>query len=202
MRLLLFSILCATADGHALPSRASEEVPLQYSGRLSDLRQDSGLLGEGWKGRAGLVIDDLSDTSSLRGPEQKVAHELVKLLRPKRIRACADFTYLREDNYAPHAKYRPGIVTLRIFIFERPADARAWWKEKYEHPGAEKHYRPVAGVGDLAVDSTEMAKRMVLIGNCWLTCHQLHQGSEYLQVLERYVEKLQRAAQRDHSGPP
>ena len=56
--------------------------------------------------------------------------------------------------------------------------------------GREKHYKPVEGVPYRAVDSTQTSKRAVSFGIYWLTSHQIHEGDDYLRILERYIAKI------------
>jgi len=184
---LLLTILasfCLSADDQAF----------KFSGRLSSLKLESRILGDGWHGPSGLVVDDLADTSSLTEPEKGIADQVAKAALPKGVMACADFTYMRKD--------KPRIVTLRVFVFKRQQDALAWWNEKYEAPETKKLYRVVGGYGDRALDSIQLTKRIVLVGNCLLTCHQLHGGVEYQTVLDSYMKKLAITPETDNSRQP
>ena len=172
------------------PCRCADDRHYEFSGRLSSLKMDSDILGDGWHGPSGLVVDDLADTSPLTEPEKSFADRLAKVARAKGVTACADFTYTRKD--------KPRIVTLRVFVFKRQEDALAWWNEKYDAPEARKLYRAVSGFGDRALDSIQLAKRIVLMDNCLFTCHQLHDGVEYQRVLESYMKKMRELAKTDN----
>jgi hypothetical protein len=145
------------------------------------------MLGPGWLGPQGLIIDDVGDLSSLSGSEKRVAEELVRALAPAGVQACADFSYTRRD--------QPAIVTLRVFVFQDVAKAASWWKSKYGSPEARGASKEVAGLGDeaLDLDNEFQRKRVVRSGAVVLSCHQLEKGSEHIQVLDRYLAKVSRS---------
>jgi len=192
MKQLAYQVLAVVMSPLSLCADEAKppETPFVFFGKLSSLREDSTFLGKGWQGPSGLIVDDVSDTSSFQGTQKKTVDQLVGILRPKRILACADFTY--------NGKGLPlKIVTLRVFVFENTEAARAWWKQKYRGENASKYYKQVSGLGDDALDSTQLSKRIVMIGNCILTCHQLHKNGDYLRVLNCYLKKMRTVDRKD-----
>jgi hypothetical protein len=155
-----------------------------FSGRLSELKEEPGFLGDGWTCPPGVVIDDMKDTSRLRGQSKDMDEAIEVLLgkMPAGTAAYAEFKYLKKQE----TRY----ITLRVWVFDKPSSARAWWRTRYEMRDWERFYSKVEGIGDLATDSKELKKRSVLIGNVVLACDEHPDGSRYLEVLDRYMAKM------------
>jgi hypothetical protein len=187
---ILTSVLLVSCGKETPPPGASPAASRPPPGtsalspKLSSWKESGDFLGPGWLGSTGLVMDDTADVSALAGPERAAAESLLPALRSAGVVSCADFTYSRRD--------RPAAVTLRVLVFKDVASAGSWWKAKYESPEAEKLYRKVEAAADtnLALDSKEMPKRIVLLRNVVMTCGQLDETGEHLKVLERYLAKL------------
>jgi hypothetical protein len=174
-------LLQASAEGEKKP-------PYMFSGRLAEVREDPDFLGDDWTSRPGLVIDDLRDTSKLWGQSKDMDEALQVLLAKMPDGAIG---------YAEY-KYRKGqstrYITLRVWVFEKPESARSWWRARYEMQGWERFYGKVAGLGEAAVDSKELKKRIVLIGNVVFACDERPEGESYLLALDRYMAKMEAKA--------
>ncbi|MDA1139171.1 MAG: hypothetical protein O3B01_11360 [Planctomycetota bacterium] len=156
----------------------------EFTGKLSEAGEDADFLGEGWNRRPGLVINDLRDAGHLYGQSEDMDEALEVLLgkMPEGSAAYAEF------------KYRSGqttrYITLRVWVFEKTDRARFCWRGRYESPGWDRYYQKVDGVGDLAVDSKELKKRVVLAGNVIFACDEQPDGASYLKALDRYMTKM------------
>lgn len=176
--------------GLALLSRAfaekGKEGPPAYTftGKLSEAGEEPDFLGEGWARRRGLVINDLRDPSRLYGQSEDMDEALEVLLSkmPEGSTAYAEFKY-REGQTTRY-------ITLRVWVFEKPERARSFWRARYGTSGSERFYRKVDGVGELAVDSKELRKRIVLAGNVIFACDERPDGETYLKVLDKYLTKM------------
>jgi hypothetical protein len=173
-------IVCLAYAG--LPAAACADESAGFHGKLSALESFRDVLGDGWHGPSGIVVDDVNNLDALDEPTRKTAEALVGQFAPMGIVAFADFSYTRKDF--------PRIVTVRLFVFKDLPTAEAWWKTKYEHDGWEQYYEKVADVGDAAVVSTETTKIAARQGNVWLTSHQLHKGDEFKRALKHYVKRV------------
>ena len=159
----------STFHSAGLPAAACADESPGFHGKLSALESFRDVLGDGWHGPSGIVVDDVNNLDALDEPTRKTAEALVGQFAPMGIVAFADFSYTRKDF--------PRIVTVRLFVFKDLPTAEAWWKTKYEHDGWEQYYEKVADVGDAAVVSTETTKIAARQGNVWLTSHQLHKAT-------------------------
>jgi len=159
-----------------------EDGASEYHGKLSSLPAFDKALGDGWHGPSGLTIDNIADLSTLDAPMREIAKQVAEQMIPIGVTAFSDFSYTRRDV--------PRIVTVRVFVFKDTQSAKAWWKTKYKHPGWERFYEVVTGLGDVAVKSKELPKTMTLKGNVWLTSHQLHEGNEYNRALKHYLKHV------------
>ena len=75
-------------------------------------------------------------------------------------------------------------------MFDNEESSRKWWKTKYEYDGWEKHYTKVTGVPYACVDSTQMTKRILAMGNVWMTSGAPSKTEDHIKVLERYIEAV------------
>lgn len=171
--------------GDALADPASV-WDFEVSAKISDLNLPPDILEGKWEVSPGFRVDDLSDLSGLKGQEKVTAETLGKQLLPLGIRSAGDFSLLSGSN----------VVTVRIFIFEKAPQCRAWWKKKYQYEGWEEHYRAVSADSWLAFDSLQMNKRVMAFGNVWVTTHQLEDGNEHLVAARHLMQQLQ---ERDES---
>ena len=182
---LLLAIAGLALVSRAFAEKRKEGPPVYaFTGKLSEAGQDPDFLGEGWARRPGLVINVLRDAGQLYGQSEDMDEALEVLLgkMPKGSTAYAEF------------KYRAGqttrYITLRVWVFEKPERARSFWRSRYVTPGWDRFYRKVDGVGELAVDSKELKKRIVLAGNVIFACDEQPDGANYLQALDRYMTKM------------
>jgi hypothetical protein len=53
----------------------------------------------------------------------------------------------------------------------------------------------VGGVAYDCLDSKETTKRIVALGNVWMTCGSLKKSADRLKVLDCYVEKVKAATE-------
>jgi hypothetical protein len=175
---------------------AEEPANVDLRGKLGELRVDAALVGEAWKYSPGLVIEDIDATpKDPKTPEEKVIASVAAAMRPAGVVAVADYTYMTKKQDPT-----PDVITVRVIVFRNTEAAVQWWDKKYDPQGAGKgFYRSVDGVGDRAVDSTEVKKRIALAGNVLITCSQLKGAEEYSKVIAHYVEKIA-AATRGQRG--
>ncbi len=171
--LLALLLVPLTASGFAREDKSRE-----FHGKLSLLPSCERVLGEGWHGPAGLVVDNVNDPAVLNERTAEIAEHFKTL----GIMSFADFSYTQRD--------LPRVITVRIFVFEDTQSAQAWWHRKYEYPGSEQFYEKTTGLGDRSVRSKELRKEMVLEGNVWMTSHQLHEGGQYHEALVHYLKQV------------
>jgi hypothetical protein len=183
MHRLLPSALCVlalSASVHAAP-----DAPV-YHGKVSALSVASQSLGKDWTGPTGLVIDDFDDLSNVAREARAIAEALKKQVAPLGVVAVADFTYRRQSDPLDQ-------VTLRVFVFDTEESCRDWWRKKYRAEGWEKAYTVVEGVPYDALDSKETTKRIVALGNVWMTCGSLKKSDSHLKLLDLCLEMLRAA---------
>lgn len=152
--------------------------------QLSSLRMPAAsVIGNGWSLKPGLIIDDLENIDSLPAKIQKPAAQLAKHFSPLGVKSVAEYTFVGKG-------FPINSVTLRLFVFRDAEKCRAWWTEKYESEGWEKHYQRGENDSYAFVDSLETNKRALAFGNVWLTSHQLRDGNEHIKAAEYVVDRL------------
>lgn len=172
---------CALVLADASFGKGKEE-PFLFSGKISALRETETILGKDWELRPGMVLDDFQNPPNYDAETNQLRDVLIAQCRPMGVVACGDIAYLKKGTL--------NLVTLRVFVFKSAEAAQAWWIKKYEQDDWEKHYKKVEGIGERAVDSVQTNKRILLVGNVWLTCHQLHQGDECRKLLDHFLRKI------------
>jgi hypothetical protein len=156
---------------------------VDFKGKLSTLSIPADKLEGGWTGPTGLVVNKLNDLSDVPGDQRSQVAALMAQIPKVGVVGVADFTYRRKSDPMQQ-------VTVRVFVFDNAELCRGWWKSKYEYDGWEKHYTKVSGVPYAAVDSTQMAKRAVVMGNVWMTSGTISKTDEHIKILERYIEAV------------
>lgn len=159
-----------------------------YTGKVSALRVVAGSLGNDWTGPTGLVVDDFQDVAAIPPEDRQIVEELKKQVSPLGVVAVADYTYRKRSDPLHQ-------ITLRIFVFDSEKSCRDWWQKKHRFDGWEKLYSVVGGVPYDGLDSKEMTKRIVSMGNVWMTCGSLKKSDDHLKVLDLYVEKVKAATE-------
>jgi hypothetical protein len=136
-----------------------------------------------------LVVDDLRDLTGHPDAVKTVVEALGQQLAPIGVVRTADFTYRKKSNPLQQ-------ITLRVFLFDGEAACRTWWAKKYQYDGWEKHYTVPRGVPYAAVDSTQVTKRAVAIGNVWMTCGALEKTTDHITVLDLYINQIRNVGQQ------
>jgi hypothetical protein len=168
-------------------ARGVEPKVADFHGSLGKLREDATLLGKDWKDSPGLIIEDVeADSKPPQTPEEKTVAEVVAALRTAGVVAAADYTYMTRKQDPT-----PDVITVRVLVFSNAKSAAQWWDKKYAtQKSGQRSYRAVEGVAERAVDSTEVKKRIALVGNVLIACSQLKGTEEYPRVVAHYVEKV------------
>jgi len=176
----------------------NEPAVPEFHAALGELRESATLIGAGWKDSPGLVIEDVDALpKEPQTREDKLVASVAAALRPGGVVAVADYTYMTEKQDPT-----PDVITVRVLVFRSADAATQWWDKKYDAQGAGKNfYRAVDGLGDRAVDSTGIKKRIALAGNVIITCSQLKGGDDYSKVIARYAEKVAAVAQGKDGTP-
>ena len=164
-----------------LNSWASESAPLRP--KLTQIEPDCGVLGPNWDDEYGMKIDNLSDLRGLSSNEQRVAEILREQLLPLGIVGVADYSCIKQE--APL-----DTATVRVFVFENSTLAFTWWGKKYQYEGWENHYTRPADARHEILDSTQIAKRVVITSNLWVTSHHIQSGTEHLVLLNNILSLL------------
>ena len=180
---ILLVMLAASAAVAAGPSS------FWGSKKLSSIHVPAKVLGKGWEGPAGLVLDDLTDadkaTKKLPDDERSMVITLASALKPSGIISCGDFIYTKAAS-GPGGDH----VTLRVFVFRDNATASKWWRDKYEDQRVQNLYKRAERSQFQAVDSLETSKRIVLVENWLISSQQDRPGKEYLTALDAFLAKV------------
>jgi hypothetical protein len=163
-----------------------------FHGNLGKLREDSTLLGKEWTDSPGLIIENVdAESKPPQTPEEKTVADVVAALRTAGVVAAADYTYMTKKQDPA-----PDVITVRVLVFSNAEAAAQWWDKKYDSQrSGQRSYRAVKGLADRAVDSTEVKKRIALVGNVLITCSQLKGTAEYPRVIAHYVQKVASSSQ-------
>lgn len=163
------------------PNREAASHPVKFDGKLSALSIPAEKLEGVWSGPTGLVVNNLNDLSDVPQEHRPLVEPMKAEFGKIGVVGMADFTY----RWRPDVRHQ---ITVRVFVFDNEESCRAWWKTKYEYAGWEKHYVRVAGVPYAAVDSTQMTKRIVAMGNVWMTSGALGKTDDHIKILENYIQ--------------
>lgn len=162
-------------------SAAPGSVPMRPV--LTQIQPDCRALGASWADSYGIKIDDLSSLQGLSSNEREVAQSLSEQLKPLGITSVADYSCVKSDTPLD-------IVTVRVFVFENPARAAAWWRKKYEYENWEQHYTKIPEARYPTVDSVQQPKRAMLVSNLWITSHHIRPGNEHTALLDNVLSQL------------
>ena len=161
---------CCTVAGAAEPD-------------LEKLQPDCSQLGPGWRPIQGIRLNDLRDLSRLPGVLRADAGKLVAQIQPLGIAAMGDYSCAQTSG-------AQNVATVRAFRFADTARAEAWWRQKYEYAGWQKHYARVESADHPALDSLQINKRVVRRGPYWITAQQRGEGQAHLQLLADVLARL------------
>lgn len=168
------------------PNEGAAPQALKFVGKLSALSIPAEKLFGDWSGPTGLVVDDLNDLSDVPAEQRSLVESTKADFGKIGVVGIADFTY-RSKKDAMHQ------ITLRVFVFDSEQSCHAWWKSKYEYDGWEKHYVKVPSVPYKAVDSSQVTKRMVAMGNLWITSGALRKTDDHIKMLDVYIAAIKKS---------
>ena len=166
-----------------LSVHAGQLLAGEYHKPISKLKIRADDLDGRWTGPTGLVINDVNDLSKLSEESKAVAETIAEKMKSIHVEGCGDFTY--RDPNSPFKQ-----VTIRIYSFKGEQECLDFWAKKYKTDDAAKLYKQPEGLDYMALDSLEMKKRAIQIGNIWITAHQLHEGQDHITILDKFIEKL------------
>ncbi len=161
----------------------ANETPFVFTEDVSDLSIRASEVPGVWEGPTGIMFDDLSDLDNAPDALKPIGEKLYEQLTPIGITGCADFTYMNPTDLSR-------MVVVRVFVFDSEESCNAWWSKKYENEKSKPLYEPVGGVEYRAIDSIQMTKRIVSLGNLWITCHQLGDNDDHLKILAAYLDRI------------
>lgn len=174
----------AVTDTAGAVDAASEgaEAPAEQK-RLGNIRLDPAIFGSDWETCAGFVVDSWDDLSHLPAAARLVASGLRSQMEPLGVIALADYSCIRKV-------FPLNTVTVRVFRFKSAQLASAWGEKKCQYSGWEQHYTSTDGVSYFAVDSTQLKKRCVILGEYWITSHHIGEDDLHIKALGAIAEQL------------
>jgi hypothetical protein len=178
-RLLTFVALFGVSSIAAAQSETWDDLHLA---KISEVTLLPNSLEGKWKTSDGFRIDDLSNTKGRSAAERDIIDALNQS-GAKGLKSVGDFTLVANG-------FPINTVTVRVFIFEEPAQCKAWWQKKYEGDDWEKQYQKLDYPNVVSVRSLQSPKIALAFGRVAITSHQIQKGDIHIEAANVVLEQL------------
>jgi hypothetical protein len=187
MLTLLGAMGCAHPQGGDRPPSAD------FGGTLSERVVPASVLGPEWRMEEGLMIDDISQPTTVPAKRRAWAQKFLAQRRAAGARSYGEVFYFSPEN--PPVK-----VSTLILVYQDADKARAHWNESYGPGQMTGGYNRTNQYGDKSVENRTYDELVVLAGNVIIQASQPVKGNSNDLVLQAYLKQLAGLEQPANGG--